>query len=347
MLARMAQPTTHAELPQYPRLVPGLDVLLRKPDEIQFGLDPRHAVVASGLPPSLVDTLRTLDGLISTTTALSTAGPEHAERLRGVLGELARRGLVEEARPHAAQLRASGEPEHSSLRAGKHARQGRSDSTVLIYGGGRGAVATAAMLATAGVGRLDSRCSGRVGNPDLGTGYVAADIGMPRRQAMLAAIHRANPRTDTTKLVGKEQPTLAVLADMIVPDPDLTLELSQKGIPHLPIRVRDGIGIVGPLVIPGKTSCLRCADLHRADLDPCWPTVATQLAGRSRPAELSSVHALAALAAGQVLRALNPADRAPNTWDATLEIDPYEGELYRRQWAAHPDCPCDAFHGYY
>lgn len=26
--------------------------------------------------------------------------------------------------------------------------------------------------------------------------------------------------------------------------------------PHLPVRVRDGTGLVGPLVIPGETSCL-------------------------------------------------------------------------------------------
>jgi hypothetical protein len=27
-------------------------------------------------------------------------------------------------------------------------------------------------------------------------------------------------------------------------------------LPHLAVRVRDGIGLVGPLVIPGVTSCL-------------------------------------------------------------------------------------------
>src|SRR5699024_607133 len=131
----------------------------------------------------------------------------------------------------------------------------------------------------------------------------------------------------------------------IVPDPQLARELFADGVPHLPIRVRDGIGIVGPLVIPGKTSCLRCAHLHRTDLDPCWPAVATQLAGRTRPTELSSVHALASLATGQVLRALNPADRAPNAWNATLEVDPFEGEIQRRPWEPHPHRPCGAVHG--
>ena len=33
-------------------------------------------------------------------------------------------------------------------------------------------------------------------------------------------------------------------------------DLHSRGVPHLPVRVRDGIGLVGPLVIPGITSCL-------------------------------------------------------------------------------------------
>jgi hypothetical protein len=30
----------------------------------------------------------------------------------------------------------------------------------------------------------------------------------------------------------------------------------RQGVPHLAVRVRDGTGLVGPLVIPGVTSCL-------------------------------------------------------------------------------------------
>src|SRR5699024_1715593 len=127
----------------------------------------------------------TLDGLASTETMLATVGETHAESLREVLGELTRRGLLEEARP--AYPRASGEPEHSSLRVGTRAKRGRANSTVLIYGGGRPAVATAALLATAGVGHLDSRCTGTVHSSDLGTGYLDADIGMARDHAMAQA----------------------------------------------------------------------------------------------------------------------------------------------------------------
>lgn len=345
MVPSMHPTSVDPSLPTYPRTVPGLEVLLRKPGEIQFGLDPRHALVACDLPPQVVDALRRLDGLASLNTLLASIGEPNAESLRTVLRELSRRGLLEEATT--ARTRAFDEPEHSSLRAGARARQGRHEAAVTIHGGGRAAVATATLLATAGVGHIDSRCSGTVSVSDLGTGYIETDIGRPYGTAMARAVYRTNAKTTTTRLIGKARPTLAILADAIVPDPALARELFADGLPHLPIRVRDGIGIVGPLVIPGKTSCLRCADLHRTDLDPCWPAVATQLAGRNRPTELSSVHALASLATAQVLRALNPTDRAPNTWNATLEVDPFEGAIQRRPWAPHPECSCDAFHGFH
>ena len=55
---------------------------------------------------------------------------------------------------------------------------------------------------------------------------------------------------DTTDLV--------VLSDSLVADPRMLRDLHAARIPHLPVRVRDGSGLVGPLVVPGVTSCLRC-----------------------------------------------------------------------------------------
>jgi hypothetical protein len=49
---------------------------------------------------------------------------------------------------------------------------------------------------------------------------------------------------------------LVVLADYLVADPRMLRDLHSHGVPHLPVRVRDGTGLVGPLVIPGETSCL-------------------------------------------------------------------------------------------
>jgi hypothetical protein len=49
---------------------------------------------------------------------------------------------------------------------------------------------------------------------------------------------------------------LVVLSDYLVTDPRMLRDLHSQRVPHLPVRVRDGTGLVGPLVIPGATSCL-------------------------------------------------------------------------------------------
>jgi hypothetical protein len=49
---------------------------------------------------------------------------------------------------------------------------------------------------------------------------------------------------------------LVVLSNFLVADPRMVRDLHSRGVAHLPVRVRDGIGLVGPLVIPGLTSCL-------------------------------------------------------------------------------------------
>lgn len=48
--------------------------------------------------------------------------------------------------------------------------------------------------------------------------------------------------------------------------------------PHVPVSVFRASASIGPLVVPGKTPCLRCNYLHRLDADPHWAVVATQWA---------------------------------------------------------------------
>lgn len=46
--------------------------------------------------------------------------------------------------------------------------------------------------------------------------------------------------------------------------------------PHLHVGVRLDTAQIGPLVIPGKSSCFRCAQLHRRDHSPDWMGVDLQ-----------------------------------------------------------------------
>jgi bacteriocin biosynthesis cyclodehydratase domain-containing protein len=112
-------------------------------------------------------------------------------------------------------------------------------------------------------------------------------------------------------------------------------------VPHLVAAVRGQTGIVGPLVVPGTTSCLRCADLHRRDADPRWPALAAQLTAAEPPPSGATVTCLltAATAALQVLTYLDGTG-TPGTLDATIELRPPDHAPRLRRWTPHPACGC-------
>lgn len=137
---------------------------------------------------------------------------------------------------------------------------------------------------------------------------------------------------------------LVVLADNLVADPRAVRELHNHRVPHLAVRVRDGTGLIGPLVVPGVTSCLTCADLHRRDRDAAWPAVAAQLRDAVGVADRATVLATAALALSQVqwvIAAVRGDDaQPPPALSATLEFDVHAGSIAARQWSRHPLCFC-------
>jgi hypothetical protein len=96
-------------------------------------------------------------------------------------------------------------------------------------------------------------------------------------------------------------------------------------------------------VLPGRSSCRRCHDLHRTDRDPAWPSVAAQLAGPARrhadACDVTLATAVAAHAGLQVLAFLE-GGAPPPTVDGTLEISQRDGRVRRRTWSVHPACGC-------
>jgi bacteriocin biosynthesis cyclodehydratase domain-containing protein len=117
--------------------------------------------------------------------------------------------------------------------------------------------------------------------------------------------------------------------------------LVAAGIPHLAARVVELTGIVGPLVVPGRTSCLRCLELHRGDRDPAWPRIAAQAAHRGSvvaACDVTLATHVAALAAQQVLASLD--GFSPATVDGTVEVSLPYGLPRRRSWRPHPACGC-------
>jgi bacteriocin biosynthesis cyclodehydratase domain-containing protein len=139
---------------------------------------------------------------------------------------------------------------------------------------------------------------------------------------------------------------MVVLSDYLAADPRLLRDLHAVGVPHLPVCVRDGTGLVGPLVIPGVTSCLSCADLHRADRDGAWPALAAQLRDVIGSADRPTVLATAAVALGQLQRIITAvrgqeaAGEPPATLNTTLQVDVSSNTISARRWSRHPNCRC-------
>lgn len=134
---------------------------------------------------------------------------------------------------------------------------------------------------------------------------------------------------------------LVVLTDALSPDPVLQRRLMQERVPHLTVSLRDGTGVVGPLVLPGAAPCLRCLDRTRTDADPGWPTLACQLFGRSGRASPQVLRMTTAVAAQQV--EIVAASRwhsspPPDALGCTLEVDGCS--VVSRRWSMHPGCGC-------
>jgi bacteriocin biosynthesis cyclodehydratase domain-containing protein len=331
------------------RLVAGRAVLHRDGGSLQLGLDPRHAVVVEGLSAGQADVVSRLDGRHSTDELLARAaeaGSDHAATLR-LLDELAAARLIGPAdrsdhppQPLAADAATWG------LRTGRRAGEllaRRAAATVQVHGDGRVAVGVATLLAAAGVGAVLVSATGRVSGQDVGTGYLPRDVGQPRAATAAHAVHRA--RTVAAPDLPPGPPDAVVLADSAVWDPSLALRLATERLPHLAVHAREASVVVGPLVLPGRTSCLRCADLHRTDADPCWPRLAAQLATLPAVAELACAQVAAGMAAEQVLALLTGRGEAPDeppATETTFELDPLHGTLVRRRWPPHPRCGCGA-----
>ena len=206
------------------------------------------------------------------------------------------------------------------------ARQ-RAAAAVTVVGGGRLASGIAAGLGLAGVGSVwvEPGPDGAVQECDLGTGLLDGDRGRPRAEAIADVVRRVAPGTSVGPPPPGPFPTCACWPTPSSRTPRSSRPCTRDRIAHLPVRLRDGTGVVGPLVLPGRSACLTCIELHRCGRDPGWPAVTAQLVGQPGRGDAATAAATAALGMAQVLAALDAAAGgaapAPSVLGATLEID--------------------------
>ncbi|MGZ8176619.1 hypothetical protein ACXVUM_01715 [Williamsia sp. SKLECPSW1] len=169
--------------------------------------------------------------------------------------------------------------------------------------------------------------------------------------AVTTSTQRPRPQHDDDLPLAAWTEHLVVLCDALVHDPSIVTGLMTRRIPHLQVCLRGGVGVVGPLVLPGRTSCLRCADCHRADRDPQWPVVSGQMIGSIGHASAATTVATAGLALDQIEHvaegltraARDPGDRSipfPPTVEHTVEYRSRPSRLQMRRWTPHPLCGC-------
>ena len=338
-----------------PVLSPAARRLWRDTGTLQLGRDPRSQVLC-GIDPATRQALSLLDGtrdLDQVRFAAQAAGCPR-ERTDHLLDLLGRAGLLDDAGDDRVALASLTPVERERLGAdlgslslvggdgGLPAARHRREARLVVLGAGRVGAPLAALLASAGIGAVDVVDDNPTQAEDTGVGGLGLlDIGRARGAAARERLRAAAPSSSEPPL---HRAQLVVLAPSCPEQLEQFAAQVPRGAPHLVAQVRDTVGVVGPLVLPGRSSCLRCAELTRTDLDPDWPALSAQLASPSRHREACDgplAVMVAAQAAMQVLMLVDgTAD--PATVGGTLELALPDWRWRRRSWPLHPSCACTA-----
>ena len=334
-------------LPQRPQLKPGVRRVWRGAHILQLGHSAEHAVLIDSDDDAVWALLTSLDGQHTLGDLLAVTGlPPHD--VAALLAQLTDAGLLDDAalssRPLAGVSkgrRAQLQPEHdaavwaaSDPGGGARAFQQRRAASVEVRGLGRIGASLALLLHAAGVGTLLLHDDALVTETDVAPGsHRLVDVSRARQDAL-------RDRIPAGRRAASQRPDLVVLADAAHRDHRTVAEiLVRADQPHLLVDVIEGVGHVGPLVLPGVSSCIRCSDLHRADRDALWPTVAAQLVDtpRETPSAVMT-SAVASLAVSSILQFLG--EHSCAVVDGELVVSPPDHLTRRRHLPPHPSCGC-------
>lgn len=313
-------------LPVRPWTRDDVPLVWRSDSSIEIGWPPRH-VRLDGIDRAQVAWLLSLAGERELAAALE-AGRERGlplAAMRRLLVSAVRAGLVDDASAIPTTLRdvplplrdlvagdvACARYVHGATGHARSVIDRRRTAEVGIQGDGPVADALAMVLTSSGVGSI------------VGASGTHSSSRRHRQSASERACH---------VLCGAPHPDAASDPDAMALD-----------IPHLAVTAAGMRAVVGPLVIPGRTSCLRCRDLHLADADPAWPRIAVQWSRRTPGAVAAGLaHLAGSWAALQVLAVIDagPAHVEVPTMDGALVIALPGAMPHHESRPAHPLCGC-------
>jgi bacteriocin biosynthesis cyclodehydratase domain-containing protein len=347
------------DLPSRPLLSRALRRVWRDHETLQLGIEPRHAVVLRGVSRADERLLDLLDGTRSVDAIVEGAGEAGVDELacRRLLQMLARARVLDDG----ALQPGGNERERQRLapdaltlalldrRPGVAAQAlaDRAATTVAVHGVGRIGATVVGLLTAAGIGRVVCVDPRAVRAADLTPAGAAEPTARSRGDD---AMQRAGQRYGADRVVTRSTaaPSLAVVAPVgSTPAPEVMATVRRT--PHLLVQVRETSAFVGPLVVPGETTCWRCVQIARSDRDPAWPAIAAQLTGAGiavEPADVALTSLAASLAVAHALAWLDRdtvarPDGVPSL-DGIVEFDLAQLRLRRRTLRPHPDCGCGA-----
>ncbi|MFD3436436.1 ThiF family adenylyltransferase [Streptomyces sp. NPDC058685] len=386
----------------HPMVKPALRRAWRERQTVQFGVTPAHAVVvgpvdtATGALLELLDGTRGLpllreqaramgmpdgqvDALVRRLSAAgllddATVGGPDADALRQ------RAGALDRLRPDLATLCVV----HPEPGGGIRRLAARRAMRVQVRGAGRVGATVAALLSSAGVGRVEVLDGGCTEPWDIAPGGLSpAAVGDRRDTAARQLVRRSAaippqrqrargqsapsagspatpgsaPSTGRGPAPGgaSAEPGLSLVVvcprdglAAYAPDSVAAADWIATGTPHLYAGVIEATGVVGPLVLPGGTACAGCLELGRADRDPGWRRLLAQWrsAGRRSGAVPACDIALATLVAGTAAaHALSFLDgELPTSTGARWETSLPLLDWRSERISPHIDCVCGA-HG--
>jgi hypothetical protein len=358
-----------------PALKSGLLPVWRDRDTLQIGIDPRRAIALSGMGQAAF-VIGLLDGSRERHQVIAAAADHGipSQATERILALLAAGGALDDfpvstLRELPPAVRAKLAPElattslaHRDGDGGARALARRRAAVIQIEGDCRIARAAARILSAAGVGEVHftepptqppTRPPARPLTQPQTARATAAGRGQP-----VSRSPRGGPKQPTRQQAGRAgiarapRPPVFLRPDLVVlagrQPVERLVQLARGGVPHLAVMAGEAIGVVGPLVVPGRTACLLCLDYFRAGSDPAWPLILAQLGYRSpEPPACDAVlaAAVAAQAAAQALIAIDKNPIASAAANGTLELVLPDWRWRRRTWQPHPACPCSSHTG--
>jgi len=319
-------PARDAHLPSRPWTRDDVPLVWRSDTCVEMGWPP-HSMRIDDVDPSHLGWLLALQGDHDVDHAISS-GAEQGLRpalMRRLLDTAVRCGLVDDAgamplslrdaplhvRDHLASEVAAVRHLHGGTEHAREVIDRRRSAEIAVQGASPVADAVALVLTSAGIGNV------------VQEGVVHSASKRHRRTALDRVCH--------------------VLCDLPHPDTAADPDAMALDIPHLAVAVTGTCAVIGPLVLPGRTSCLRCRDLHLADADPAWPRVAVQWSSRRPgPAAAGLAHLAGAWAALQALALVDAGPRGVHvpTLDGALVVRLPGADVSRASRPPHPLCGC-------